>query len=104
MRIRQNDTVEVISGKDLGKRGKVQQVLPRKGRVMVEGVNIIKRHQRPTAALRQAGIIQKEATIPLSKVMLVCQRCNKAVRVGYRFLEDGRKVRMCRSCQEMIDL
>ena len=104
MRIRQNDTVEVISGKDLGKRGKVQLVLPRKGLLMVEGVNIVKRHQRPTAAVRQAGIIQKEAPLPLSKVMLVCQRCNKAVRVGYRFLEDGRKVRMCRSCHEMIDL
>ena len=104
MRIHQNDTVEVISGKDLGKRGKVQQVLPRKGRVIVQGVNIVKRHQRPTAAIRQAGIIQKEAFLPVSKVMLVCQRCNKVVRVGYRFLEDGRKVRICRSCQEMIDL
>lgn len=104
MRIRQNDTVEVISGRDLGKRGKVQQVLAPKGLVMVEGVNIVKRHQRPTATLRQAGIIQKEAPLPLSKVMLVCQRCNKAVRVGHRFLEDGRKVRVCRSCHETIDL
>ena len=104
MRIHQNDTVEVISGKDLGKRGKVQQVLPSKGLVIVQGVNIVKRHQRPTAALRQAGIIQKEAPLSVSKVMLVCQRCNKVVRVGYRFLEDGRKVRICRSCQEMIDL
>ena len=104
MRIRQNDTVEIISGRDLGKRGKVQQVLAPKDRVTVEGVNIVKKHQRPTAAVRQAGIIQKEAPLALSKVMLVCQRCNKAVRVGYRFLEDGRKVRMCRSCHEMIDL
>ena len=104
MRIRQNDTVEVISGRDLGKRGKVQRVLSPKDRVIVEGVNIVKRHQRPTAAVRQAGIIQKEAPLPLAKVMLVCQRCNKAVRVGYRFLEDGRKVRMCRSCHEVIDL
>ncbi|MEE8443041.1 MAG: 50S ribosomal protein L24 [Dehalococcoidia bacterium] len=104
MRIRQNDTVEIISGRDLGKRGKVQQVLAPKGRVTVEGVNIVKKHQRPTAAVRQAGIIQKEAPLALSKVMLVCQRCNKGVRVGYRFLEDGRKVRVCRSCHEMIDL
>ena len=104
MRIRQNDTVEVISGRDLGKRGKVQRVLSPNDRVIVEGVNIVKRPQRPTAAVRQAGIIQKEAPLPLSKVMLVCQRCNKAVRVGYRFLEDGRKVRMCRSCHEVIDL
>ena len=104
MRIRQNDTVEVISGRDLGKRGKVQRVLSPKDRVIVEGVNIVKRHQRPTAAVRQAGIIQKEAPLPLAKVMLVCQRCNKAVRVGYSFLEDGRKVRTCRSCHEVIDL
>ena len=104
MRIRQNDTVEVISGRDAGKRGKVQQVLPSKGRVMVEGVNIVKRHQKPTAAMRQAGIIQKEAPIPFSKVMLVCLRCDKAVRVSHQFLEDGRKVRVCRRCQEIIDL
>ncbi len=104
MRIRQNDTVEVIAGRDLKKRGKVQQVIPRKGLVMVEGVNIVKRHQRPTATVRQAGIIQMEALMPLSKVMLVCPQCNKAVRVGYSFLEDGRKVRLCRSCHEMIDL
>ena len=104
MRIRQNDTVEVISGRDAGKRGKVQLVLPSKGRVMVEGVNIVKRHQKPTSAMRQAGIIQKEAPIPFSKVMLVCQRCNKAVRVSHQFLEDGRKVRVCRRCHEIIDL
>ena len=104
MRIRQNDTVEVITGRDLRKRGKVQQVIPRKGLIMVEGVNLIKRHQRPTATVRQAGIIQKEAPMSLSKVMLVCPQCNKAVRVGYSFLEDGRKVRLCRSCHEIIDL
>ncbi len=104
MRIRQNDTVEIISGRDSGKRGKVQQMLPRKGLVLVEGMNMVKRHQRPTATLRQAGIIQKEAPLPLSRVRLVCQRCNKGVRVGYQFLEDGRKVRVCRSCHETIDL
>ena len=104
MRIRQNDEVEIISGRDVGKRGKVQQVFPRKGLVMVEGVNVVKRHQRPTATVRQAGIIQKEAPFPVSRVMLVCQRCNKPVRVGYTFLEDGRKVRVCKSCHEMIEL
>ncbi len=104
MRVRQNDTVEVISGRDAGKRGKVQQVLVPQDRVLVEGLNIVKRHQKPTAAMRQAGIIQKEAALPLAKVMLVCPRCNKAARVGHRFLEDGRKVRACRRCNEMIDL
>ncbi len=104
MRIRQNDTVEVISGRDSGKRGKVQQLLVSQDRVMVEGLNMVKRHQKPTANMRQAGIIQKEAPLPLAKVMLVCPRCNKAARVGHRFLEDGRKVRACRRCNEMIDL
>ena len=104
MRVRQNDTVQVISGRDVGKRGKVQQVIPRDSRVMVEGVNIVKRHQRATATMRQAGIVQKEAPMPLAKVMLVCPRCDKVVRVGHRFLEDGRKVRECRRCHEMIDL
>lgn len=104
MRIRQDDTAQVISGRDLGKRGKVQQVFPREGKVMVEGINVVKRHQRPTNTVRQAGIIQKEAPLPLSKVMPVCPRCDKPVRVGYRFLDDGRKARVCRSCQEMLDL
>ncbi|MBI4310411.1 MAG: 50S ribosomal protein L24 [Chloroflexi bacterium] len=104
MRVRQNDTVIVITGKDRNKQGKVQQVLPKKGLVLVEGVNIVKRHQRATAMMRQAGIIQKEAPMPLAKVMLVCPRCSKAARVGYRTLEDGRKVRVCRTCKEMIDL
>lgn len=104
MRVRRNDTVVVITGRDRSKQGKVQLVLPKEGRVVVEGLNMVKRHQRPTAAMRQAGIIQKEAPMPLSKVMLVCPRCNKGARVGYRTLEDGRKVRMCRKCKEMIDL
>jgi large subunit ribosomal protein L24 len=104
MRVRQNDTVEVISGRDAGKRGKVQQLLISQDRVLVEGLNMVKRHQKPTANMRQAGIIQQEAPLPLAKVMLVCPRCNKAARVGHRFLEDGRKVRACRKCSEMIDL
>lgn len=104
MRVRQNDTVEVISGRDAGKRGKVQQLLVSQDRVLVEGLNMVKRHQKPTANMRQAGIIQQEAPLPLARVMLVCPRCNKAARVGHSFLEDGRKVRACRRCSEMIDL
>lgn len=104
MRIKQNDTIQVNSGRDAGKRGKVQQVLPRQELVMVEGLNMVKRHQKPTATLRQAGIIQKEAPLPMSRVMVVCAHCDKPARVGARFLEDGRKVRVCRRCNEMIDL
>ena len=103
MNIRRNDTVEVISGKDAGKRGAVQTILPAKNRLTVEGVNMVRKHQRPTSTLRQAGIIQMEASFNASKVMLVCPNCNKAVRVGRTYLDDGRKVRVCRSCKEMID-
>ena len=104
LRIRENDTVEVTAGRDRGKRGKVQKVLPIKNLLMVEGVNVVKRHQRPTGAVRQAGIITKEAPLPIGKVKLVCTQCNKASRVGFQFLEDGRKVRVCRSCNQMIDM
>ncbi len=104
LRIRRNDTVEVITGRDRGRRGKVQQVLPKKMLLMVEGLNVVKRHQKATGTVRQAGIISKEAPLTVSKVKLVCPQCNKAIRVGFQFLEDGRKVRVCRSCKQMIDL
>ena len=103
MKIRKEDTVEVIAGKDKGKRGKVQQVLTKDRKLMVEGANIIKRHTKPNPNIRQAGIVQKESPLSLSKVMLVCSHCDKAVRVGRLFLEDGKKVRVCRSCKEVID-
>jgi large subunit ribosomal protein L24 len=103
MKIRKNDTVLVIAGKDRGKKGKVQRVLPRKGRVLVEGVNMIKRHLRPRPGLRQAGIIQREAPIAISNVMLICGKCNRPARVGFKFLEDGRKVRVCKRCKEVVD-
>ena len=103
MRIRQEDTVQVIAGKDKGKRGKVQRVMRKEGLVFVEGTNVVKKHVRPRPNIRQAGIVQMEAPLRMSKVMLVCNHCDKAVRVGKRFLEDGKKVRVCRSCQEVID-
>ena len=103
MRVRKEDTVQVIAGKDKGKRGKVQLVLPKEGRVLVEGANIIKKHVRPLPNVRQAGIIQREAPFNASRVMIVCSHCDRAVRVGHKFLEDGKKVRVCRSCKEVID-
>ncbi|MFA5629653.1 MAG: 50S ribosomal protein L24 [Dehalococcoidales bacterium] len=103
MNIRKNDNVFVIAGKDKGKKGKVRFVFPKKGRVIVEGVNFIKRHARPTGQARQAGIIEREESIDVSNVMLLCGKCNKPVRVGYKETEDGKKVRYCRSCQEVID-
>ncbi|MBM4446423.1 MAG: 50S ribosomal protein L24 [Chloroflexi bacterium] len=103
MKVRKNDTVLVIAGKDRGKKGKVRKALPKNDKVIVEGVNMIKRHSRARGAARQAGIIELEAPLDVSNVMLVCNKCNKPARVGIRFLEDGRKARICRSCHEVID-
>ena len=103
MNIRKNDTVLVVAGKDRGKKGRVRFAYPKEQRVLVDGINFIKRHTRARKQVRQAGIIEREAPIHVSNVMLLCSRCNHPARVGYRFLEDGKKVRLCRSCGEVID-
>ena len=103
MKIRKNDTVLVIAGKDKGKKGKVRFAYPEDERIIVEGVNFIKRHTRARGRVRQAGIIEREVPIHVSNVMLLCNRCNHPTRIGFRFLDDGRKVRICRSCHEVID-
>ena len=103
MKIRKNDTVLVIAGKDRGKKGKVRKALPKKDKVIVEGVNMIKRHSRAKGQARQAGIIELEAPLDISNVMLICNKCNKPARMGFRFLSDGRKARVCRSCDEIVD-
>jgi large subunit ribosomal protein L24 len=101
--VRRGDTVGVIAGKERGKRGKVLRVLRDSGRVVIEHVNMIKRHQRPTPKLRQGGIIEREGPMAVSNVLLVCGRCNRPVRVGIRILNDGRKVRVCKRCGESVD-
>ena len=103
MKIRKNDTVLVTAGKDKGKTGKIRFAYPKEERVMVEGINFIKRHTRARGRVRQAGIIQLEAPIPVSNVMLLCSKCNKPARVGSRILKNGKKVRFCHSCGEVID-
>ena len=103
MKIRKEDTVLVIAGKDKGKKGKVRFAYPGKQRVLVEGVNFVKKHSRARGAARQAGIIDLEIPIHVSNVMLLCNKCNKPARVGYQKLEDGRRVRICRSCREVIE-
>ena len=103
MKIRKNDNILVITGKDRGKKGKVRFAYPRTNKVIVEGVNFIKKHSKARGAARQAGIIDLEAPLDISNVMLVCSKCNKPSRVGMRKLEDGRRVRFCRSCQEVLD-
>lgn len=101
--VRRGDTVAVIAGRERGKRGKVLRVLPERGRVVVEKVNMIKRHQRPTQKLRQGGIIEREGPLALANVMLVCGRCDKPARTGTQVLADGRRVRACKRCGEAID-
>ena len=103
MKIRKDDTVLVIAGRDRGKKGKVRFAHPKDKKLVVEGVNFIKKHARATGRVKQAGIIEQEAPITVSNVMLLCSRCNHPTRVGFHFLEDGRKVRICRSCHEVID-
>jgi large subunit ribosomal protein L24 len=101
--VRKGDTVAVITGRERGKRGKVLRVSPEKGRVLVEHVNMVKKHQRPTQKLRQGGIIEREGALALSNVLLVCGRCDKPSRTGIKVLADGRKVRVCKRCGESVD-
>ena len=103
MKIRVNDEVVVLGGDDRGKRGKVHRSFPREGRLLVEGVNVEKRHMKARANIRQAGIIEREAPVSVSKVMLVCSKCHQPTRVGFRVLEDKSKVRVCKKCREVID-
>jgi large subunit ribosomal protein L24 len=103
MKIRKEDNVLVIAGKDKGKKGKVRFVYPQQNRVLIEGVNMIKTHSKARQQVKQAGLIEREAPINISNVILVCTRCNKPARIGFKILEDGRKVRICRSCKEAID-
>jgi len=101
--IKKGDTVYVLSGKDKGKKGKVIKVFPRKKSAIVEGVNMATKHQKPTAGMPQGGIMRMELPISTSKLMLVCNKCNKPTRFGHTILADGSKVRVCKRCQEVID-
>ena len=101
--VRRGDTVGVIAGREKGKRGKVLRVLTGKRRVLVEHVNMVKKHQRPTQKLRQGGIIEREGPLALSNVLPICPRCDKPSRAGVKVLGDGRKVRICKRCGEPID-
>ena len=103
MKIRKDDTVLVIAGKDKGKKGKVRFAYPAEQQVIIEGVNYIKKHSKARGSVRQAGIIDLEAPIHVSNVILLCDKCNKPGRIGYENLEDGRRVRFCRACGEVIE-
>jgi large subunit ribosomal protein L24 len=103
MKIRKDDTVLVIAGKDRGKKGKVRFAYPDREKLLVEGVNMIKKHMKAVRDVRQAGIIEREAPVNVSNVMLLCNKCNHPTRVGIRILDDGSKARVCRVCHEVID-
>ena len=104
IQIRKNDQVKVIAGKDLNKTGRVLRVLREKGRVVVEGVSFLKRHTRPNPQKQiKGGIVEREAPIHVSNVMIVCGACGKPTRIGHNMLADGKKVRICRSCNSSLD-
>lgn len=101
--VRTGDTVEIISGKDKGKRGKVLGALPREGKIIVENLNMMTVHTKPQGMNQQGGIIRRESPLYASKVMPICDRCNSKTRVGKKVLEDGSKVRVCKVCNETFN-
>lgn len=98
--VRKNDTVMVISGKDKGKTGEVLAVMPKNGKVLVKGVNIVTKHKKPSRENMQGGIVKEEAFIYSSKVMLYCNKCKSVTRISNKILDDGTKVRVCKKCGE----
>ena len=102
--VRRNDTVIVITGKNRGKRGRVLKLLPERNLVVVEGVNFIKRHTRPNPSRYiKGGVVEREASLHASNLQLVCPECGAQTRIGRRLLGDGRKVRICRKCDGVVD-
>lgn len=102
--VRRNDQVEVISGKDRGKRGKVLRVLPARDRAIVERVNMVKRHTRPNPQRNiKGGVVEREGSLHVSNLMIVCPECNETTRIRRKTLSDGRKVRVCVACEGVID-
>ena len=102
-RLRKDDTVIIIAGKERGKTGKILRILPEKNRVIIERLNLVKRHMKPRGVQQQGGIVEKEASIHASNIQPLCGRCNKPARVGRRRLDDGRSVRVCRRCNDLLE-
>ncbi|MBN2419023.1 MAG: 50S ribosomal protein L24 [Deltaproteobacteria bacterium] len=100
--IKKNDKVIILSGKEQGKIGNVLKVDSEKGRAIVEKINVVKRHSKPSASNAQGGIIEKEAPIHISNLMIICSKCAEPTRIGKRILDDGSKVRVCKKCGEVI--
>jgi large subunit ribosomal protein L24 len=102
-RIKKGDTVMVISGRERGKTGKVLSFRPNDAKVVVEKLNMIKRHSKPSQKVRQGGILEREAPVAISNVMYYCANCQKGVRLGIKTLEDGRRVRVCKKCKDVVE-
>ena len=103
MRLHANDNVLITKGRDRGKQGNITRVLAKQNKVVVEGINIVTKHQKPTGAFQQGGLIQKEMPIPAANVSLMCGHCSKPTRIGYKILGDGNKARICIKCEEVIE-
>ena len=102
-RVKKGDTVIVLAGKDKGKTGKVLKAIPEKGKIVIEKINIIKTHKRPDQKSK-GGVVEKEGSVHISKVGLLCNKCNTAVRIKSKVLEDGKKVRLCSKCNDVINV
>ncbi len=102
-RIRKGDLVMVIAGREKGKTGRIKKVLRKEDRVIVEGLNLVRKHVRPSERYPQGGIVEMEAPIHISNVLLYCHKCGRGVRIGVKFLEDGKKVRVCKKCGEVLE-
>jgi len=103
IRIHKGDQVVVISGKEKGKTGRVLRVFPKKQRAIVERVNFVKKHTKPSQKNQKGGIVEKEASLHVSNLLLYCARCEKGARIGFKMLEDKTKVRYCKRCNELMD-
>jgi len=101
--IKKNDTVLVISGDSKGKRGRVLSIESSKNRLVIESINMVKKHMKPSKKYQQGGIIEREAPVSLSNVMLLCTKCDKPTRIGNTILENGKKIRSCKKCGEVIE-
>jgi len=102
-KIRKGDTCIVLKGRDRGKQGAVQKVLPQENTVLIEGINLMKRHLKPRPNVRQSGIVDMEAPLSMNNVAILCPQCNRPTRIGFSQLEDGRKVRLCKKCQANLE-
>lgn len=102
--VKKNDQVMVMAGKEKGKSGKLLRIIAKKEGALIEKVNFVKRHSRPSGQNRQGGIIEKEAPLPLSNIMIICAKCTVPVKVGRKILDEGKRVRYCKKCGEHIDL